>query len=149
MINRRRFLHITSAGAVGLLTGSFPSLMNNIPPVGAEVDKDEEFEPDLDISLRATTSETQIFPGNNTWVWSFQGQVLKGDPSRLMTLEGSYLGPIIRVNKGEKIRIRFTNDIPDVSIVHWHGLHVPTRKYLYLRIRGAQSGRDLLVPSPS
>jgi blue copper oxidase len=124
MINRRRFLHITGAGAMGLLTGGIPSLMN-ILPAGAEVDKEEKFQPDLDISLRATTSKVRIFPGNSTWVWCFQGETLKGDPSRLVNLESSYLGPIIRVNKGEKIRIRFINDIPDVSIVHWHGLHVP------------------------
>ncbi|SHH70110.1 multicopper oxidase domain-containing protein [Desulfofustis glycolicus] len=30
-------------------------------------------------------------------------------------------------NQGEKIRIRFENSIPEVSIVHWHGLHVPAK----------------------
>lgn len=123
MINRRKFLRITGTGALGLLTG-MPSLLS-IPPVWAEAGKENEFQPDLDIALIATSGQVQIFPGNPTWVWRFEGRVLKGDPSRLVNIEGSYLGPTIRVNKGEKIRIRFTNNIPDVTIVHWHGLHVP------------------------
>ena len=123
MINRRQFLRITSAGALGLLTG-MPSVLS-IPPVGAEADNEDEFQPDLDITLIATSSRVPILPGNPTWVWSFEGRVLRGDPSRLVNIEGSYLGPTIRANKGEKVRIRFTNNIPDVTIVHWHGLHVP------------------------
>jgi FtsP/CotA-like multicopper oxidase with cupredoxin domain len=35
------------------------------------------------------------------------------------------LGPIIKAHRGEKVRIRFRNDTPEKSIVHWHGLHVP------------------------
>ncbi|MGD9194185.1 MAG: multicopper oxidase domain-containing protein, partial [Desulfobacterales bacterium] len=35
------------------------------------------------------------------------------------------LGPIIRVRKNQKIRIHFKNNLPDRSIIHWHGLHVP------------------------
>jgi FtsP/CotA-like multicopper oxidase with cupredoxin domain len=122
--SRRQFLQITGSGAMGLLAGSIPSFVN-IPNAGAIVDKGGEFRPDLEISLTASSIEVPILPGRSTWVWSFQGQVLEGDPSRLVNLESSYLGPIIRVNKGEKIRIHFTNNIPDVTIVHWHGLHVP------------------------
>jgi FtsP/CotA-like multicopper oxidase with cupredoxin domain len=38
---------------------------------------------------------------------------------------GSYLGPTIRVRTGQKVRVRFTNELPEPTIVHWHGLHVP------------------------
>jgi len=40
-------------------------------------------------------------------------------------LPRSYLGPIIRAHRGEKVRIRFHNEISGKSIVHCHGLHVP------------------------
>ena len=48
-----------------------------------------------------------------------------GDPAGLINLQRTYLGPIIRAHTGQKVRIRFTNDIADETIVHWHGLHVP------------------------
>jgi FtsP/CotA-like multicopper oxidase with cupredoxin domain len=124
MINRREFLKITSTGAVGVFTGGVTSLLN-LPFAVAETNTASEFIPDLDIALTAAPDEISLFPGNPTGVWSFRGKVLKGDNKHLINLERSYLGPIIRVNRGQKIRIRFTNDIPDETIVHWHGLHVP------------------------
>ena len=43
----------------------------------------------------------------------------------MVALPGSYLGPILRVRQGQRVRVRFTNDLPEPSIVHWHGLLVP------------------------
>ena len=83
------------------------------------------FKPDLELALKATANEIPILPGDPTGVWQFQGQVLKGNPANLVDIERSYLGPIIRARKGQKVRIRFSNDIADQTIVHWHGLHVP------------------------
>jgi FtsP/CotA-like multicopper oxidase with cupredoxin domain len=40
-------------------------------------------------------------------------------------IPGSYLGPTIRLRKGQRVRIRFRNGLPEDSIVHWHGLDVP------------------------
>jgi FtsP/CotA-like multicopper oxidase with cupredoxin domain len=124
MINRRLFMRITGAGALNLVAGGLGSLFD-LPSAFAEAKTESGFDPDLDISLTAQPNHIQIFPGNHTRVWSFKGQVLKGEKTSLINLERSYLGPIIKVNKGQKIRIRFTNDIPDKTIVHWHGLHVP------------------------
>jgi hypothetical protein len=67
--------------------------------------------PDLDIALKATPAKVPILPGNPTGVWHYQGQVIKGDQASLINLERSYLGPIIRTHTGQKVRIRFTNDI--------------------------------------
>jgi hypothetical protein len=85
----------------------------------------QNFNPDLDIALKATPAEIPILPGNPTSVWSFRAQLLKGDPASLVDLERTYLGPVIRAHTGQKVRIRFTNNIADETIVHWHGLHVP------------------------
>ena len=124
MINRRQFLQVTGAGAASLLTGGISSLVN-IKETNAASNPSDEFLPDLDIALKATPAEISILPGNPTSVWRFQGKIIKGNQASLINIERSYLGPIIRVHRGEKIRIRFTNDIPDETIVHWHGLHVP------------------------
>ena len=124
MINRRQFLQISGAGAAGLLAGSLPSLVN-IEGARAASNPEGKFIPDLDIALKATPAEVPILPGNPTGVWHYQGHVLKGNRASLINLERSYLGPIIRTRTGQKVRIRFTNDIADKTIVHWHGLHVP------------------------
>ena len=60
-------------------------------------------------------------------MWKYEAALLKGDASVLTRLEGSYLGPIIRVKKGQRVRIHYANELPaeQPSIVHWHGLRLP------------------------
>ena len=124
MINRRRFLQITGAGAAGLLTGGLTPFLGTGRAIAAEQGS-SGFTPDLDIALKAAAGEVSILPGDPTGVWRFQGKLRQGDPTSLVNLERSYLGPIIRARRGQKVRIRFTNEIADQTIVHWHGLHVP------------------------
>jgi FtsP/CotA-like multicopper oxidase with cupredoxin domain len=84
-----------------------------------------EFNADVELQLTATHKRIAIFEGGSTDVWSYQGELLNGDASHLTENVDTYLGPTIRVKRGQKIRIYFKNNIPDVSIIHWHGLHVP------------------------
>jgi len=110
MINRRQFLQISGAGAAGVLTGGLTSLLS-AGRANAAGPGSSGFTPDLDIALEATAGEIPILPGNPTGVWRFQGRILKGDRASLVHLERSYLGPIIRARTGQKVRIRFTNDM--------------------------------------
>ncbi len=41
-----------------------------------------------------------------------------------MGYNGSFLGPVVKVTKGEAIRMHITNDLQDDTSVHWHGLEV-------------------------
>jgi FtsP/CotA-like multicopper oxidase with cupredoxin domain len=83
------------------------------------------FEPDVELALVATPDEVSILSGAATRVWRFTGTVIKGPASTVEAL-ASNLGPTLRFRKGQKVRIRFSNRLPDASIVHWHGLDVPT-----------------------
>ncbi len=85
----------------------------------------ESFEPDIDISLTATPTEIQLFSGEKTQVYTYRSELIKGESTSLQQIPNSYLGPIIRVKPNQKIRIRYNNELPDESIIHWHGLHVP------------------------
>jgi len=85
----------------------------------------EQFTPDVEIELTAKPSQSQILPGRPTDVWQFTGRVLKGPASCVEPVNASYLGPTLRLRRGQKVRIRFANRLPDASIVHWHGLDVP------------------------
>ena len=62
----------------------------------------QAFEPDVEIDLLATQRQVQILSGSMTTVWTYQGTLVKGDPSNLQAID-TYLGPIIRVHKGQKV----------------------------------------------
>ncbi|MFW6095058.1 MAG: multicopper oxidase domain-containing protein, partial [Bacteroidota bacterium] len=83
-----------------------------------------EFEPDVDIELTATPRQIQLLPGEKTKVYSYESKLIKGDDDNLEQLSNTYLGPIIKVEPEQKIRVRFKNQLPDESIIHWHGLHI-------------------------
>ena len=69
--------------------------------------------------------EAPILDGRATGVWRYSANLLKGPENTLTTLPDSYLGPLMRFQKGQKIRIRLRNGLPEPTITHWHGLHVP------------------------
>ncbi|GBD92630.1 multicopper oxidase mco [bacterium BMS3Abin05] len=63
--------------------------------------------------------------GPATRIQHYTAHVIKGDKDVVQALENSYLGPIFRLKTGQKVRVPFTNQIDQETIVHWHGLHVP------------------------
>lgn len=40
---------------------------------------------------------------------------------------GSMPGPTIEVDQGDRVRIVVHNELPEATVVHWHGLEVPNR----------------------
>ena len=125
-ITRRDFLKYSSFASALLLSATagarpFSSLsdtMSNTLEDGGE-------HADLDMILRAEFDEVPLLSGQMTKVLSYNAEVIRGDSDAVKHIEGSYLGPIINVRKGQRIRIQFQNKIHEKSIVHWHGLHVP------------------------
>lgn len=81
--------------------------------------------PDVELTLTAAPGEVSLLPGAATRVWRFTGQVTRGSSSALQALGESYLGPVIRLRRGQRVRIRFRNQTGEPSIIHWHGLDVP------------------------
>ena len=85
---------------------------------------DAAFEPDVELTLRAAPGEVVLRGTQPTRVWRFTGSVVKG-PASALTNGDSYLGPTLRLSRGQKVRIRFHNELAEPSIVHWHGMDVP------------------------
>lgn len=48
-----------------------------------------------------------------------------GAASQTLGINRSYLGPVLRVKQGQVLPFDVTNDIADVTTLHWHGLHIP------------------------
>lgn len=61
------------------------------------------------IELRAAPAEIEQ-AGRTLAVWAYDGTVP---------------GPILRVRLGERVRVRFRNDLPQPTTLHWHGVRVP------------------------
>ena len=80
---------------------------------------------DLAIDLTAGPAKLPIFSGAETSVWRYQAAVREGNPASVQELSDAYLGPILRVKKGQRVQVRLKNDLPDPTIIHWHGLLVP------------------------
>jgi FtsP/CotA-like multicopper oxidase with cupredoxin domain len=62
--------------------------------------------------LTAAAASTEFEPGNQNPTWGFNG---------------SYLGPTLVANRGEKVRVDVHNELPEATTVHWHGMHLPAR----------------------
>ena len=136
-LTRRQFLHLSGLGLGGLAVTSLLSACGvslepeTIAPLGSTAAPASGLATPpstgelVEISLRAARASYDILPGGATRVWQYQGSLLQGPPSSLQTLPDSYLGPILRLRRGQMLKVHFENQINEPSIVHWHGLSVP------------------------
>ncbi len=67
-------------------------------------------------NLRAEVVECEFLPGSHM------------GPARKVNAwgyNGSVPGPMIEVNEGDRVRVVFTNKLPEPTTIHWHGLEIP------------------------
>jgi FtsP/CotA-like multicopper oxidase with cupredoxin domain len=64
----------------------------------------------LEFNLEASITNMEIMTGKQTPVWSYNG----GLP-----------GPLIELNVGDRLIVHFTNNLPEATTIHWHGMRVP------------------------
>lgn len=121
-VTRRDFLRYAGIGSAGLLLG-LPKL--GLSALGVTETLPHGFAPDLWIELTAAPRSVALRSGPTTRIWYYAARVRKGDPASVQTWSGGYLGPILRLRRGQRVRIDFANRIDEPSIVNWHGLHVP------------------------
>jgi blue copper oxidase len=94
-------------------------------PEAGSTKASSDFAPDVEIELTAHPVAMQLLDGPKTDVFHYEAKLLEGKESNLKKIPGSYLGPVIKVKRGQKIRVIFKNNLPRESIIHWHGLHIP------------------------
>ncbi|HSK29306.1 MAG TPA: multicopper oxidase domain-containing protein, partial [Candidatus Limnocylindria bacterium] len=127
---RRRFLKQAGTALGGLLLGG-RALAASSTHAMSPAEATPDFEPEVEIELAAVVDEVSVLAGAPTAVWRFTGKVLRGNADALSFLQSADDGPsfvpVIRTRRGQKVRIFFTNRLPERSIVHWHGLHIVQR----------------------
>lgn len=78
-----------------------------VPPIA-----DSAVAPDgtrlFDLEMRQGTADLGHGPDTRTW-----------------GVNGDYLGPTIRVNRGDAVRMNVHNELGEASTLHWHGMHLP------------------------
>ncbi|HLR73509.1 MAG TPA: multicopper oxidase domain-containing protein [Pseudogracilibacillus sp.] len=77
-----------------------------IPPLLKDHDPDPN---KAEFHLNAQNATKEFVPGKKT---------------ETMGYNGDYLGPVIRVRKGEEVSVKVKNELDDVTTIHWHGLEV-------------------------
>jgi FtsP/CotA-like multicopper oxidase with cupredoxin domain len=79
-------------------------------PAPAHANSARPAAPVVDIELTAAVARLELVPGVATEVWAYNGQVP---------------GPVLEFREGDRVRVRFRNDLPETTTVHWHGMHLP------------------------
>lgn len=54
-------------------------------------------------------------------------QFLRGLTTPTLGINGSFLGPTLRLKNGSDVAISVLNQLNEPSTLHWHGLHVPAK----------------------
>lgn len=80
---------------------------------------------DVHLELHALPDQIAIRPGRNSQVWRYRSRLLHGERGILEEAEAPFLCPIIRVRRGQRVRIDLVDGLPESTVIHWHGLHVP------------------------
>ena len=133
MDNQRRHLLTRCATAAAVATLGLPAR-------GAATGSDASAAAGIDvhIELHAIQDSVAIRPGAATRVWRYQGRLLRGDASALDALAGTYVGPIIRVRRGQRVRIDLINALPESTVIHCTGYMCRRR---WTAIRATRSRR--------
>ena len=150
-VSRRDFLSLMGVGAAALtargmhLDRAFAELEgspHSIHPFNKLFIKPslQSTVPDIEINMHAITTAVPILPGTPTQVMSYRASLVKGDSSNLIGLPDNYLGPIIRARQGQRLKVNFTNDLPEDTTVHFHGPCIPSN------MGGHPHGTDVVHP---
>jgi len=93
---------------------------NSAPPAqpagwddGLLVPQADDINPDpnvVEVNLEAALAPLSLMPGLTTTAWTYNGRVP---------------GPLIRARVGDRVIVHFTNNLPESTTIHWHGLRIP------------------------
>lgn len=122
-MDRKQFLKYAFQGSA--ISLSLPSLLYCNSNAKSSSRPNPDFIPDLDVELTSVPGSSEILPGSPTDVYRYETRIISGHNDQITQLPGTYLGPVFMVKNKEKIRVRYKNQLPRESIIHWHGLHVP------------------------
>ena len=109
MYKRKLVGSLCIAAALAFITG--PATAHDKEAFGLQVAEDINSDSDIvEINLEAREDYVEIEPGISTKVYTYNGSVP---------------GPLIRARVGDTLIVHFTNNLPEPTTIHWHGLRLP------------------------
>ena len=75
-----------------------------------------------------TAASTQADDGARVLKAQVARVALRGDvaaPTPVWCYDGCVPGPVLRVKRGEEVRLRLANELPQPVGIHWHGIRAP------------------------
>lgn len=122
----REFGWLAAVAALAGISGCPPTQETGNQSINDRVGQlTADFNPTLDVSLKATSDQLAIVSGATTSVLTYKSTLITGGESQVASLPGSYLGPVIRARRGDRLRVRLINELSEPTIIHWHGMRVP------------------------
>jgi FtsP/CotA-like multicopper oxidase with cupredoxin domain len=64
----------------------------------------------VEVDLTARIAEVEVAPGARVRAWTYDGHLP---------------GPLIRARVDDRVIVHFTNNLPQPTTIHWHGVRVP------------------------
>jgi FtsP/CotA-like multicopper oxidase with cupredoxin domain len=61
----------------------------------------------VEVDITARVADVEVAPGKRVHAWTYNGSIP---------------GPLIRAHLGDRLIVHFTNDLPDPTTIHWHGI---------------------------
>ncbi|HHK74202.1 MAG TPA: hypothetical protein ENJ57_03440, partial [Rhizobiales bacterium] len=122
MISRRSALKAALFGSTALAAGTAFNLLANAPSKA-------------DTSFVNKLAIPPLLAGklqNGTRIFDLRMQkgttgFFQGIQTPTLGINGSFLGPSLKMRNGEKVRFNVTNAIGEPTTLHWHGLHLPAK----------------------
>jgi FtsP/CotA-like multicopper oxidase with cupredoxin domain len=92
-----------------------PTMVSHASSATPPVRGNQPIQPVMDggvkvFSLTASVVQWEIIPGVFSEAWAYNGQVP---------------GPVIRVGEGDRVRVTIKNQLPDSTVIHFHGPELP------------------------
>src|SRR4051794_3898468 len=101
----------------GLATPLPAASLASLAPLGWDSDlklaeaRDTDPDPTIvEVTLTARVAEVEVAAGSKVAAWTYDGHLP---------------GPLIRAHVGDRVIVHFTNDLPQPTTIHWHGIRVP------------------------
>jgi FtsP/CotA-like multicopper oxidase with cupredoxin domain len=64
----------------------------------------------VEVTMTAAPTRLALRPGAPTAVYAYNGRIP---------------GPTLEVHEGDRVIVHFTNELPEPTTIHWHGIHLP------------------------
>jgi len=130
--NRRKFLSYSLKGAAGLAAISLVpvgvnKIFNNNEMMNGNDSSGVPFSGGTPLPVPPLLKNMSSIPSKAEFQLSAQiakTEFIEGKETDTYGYNGNYLGPVIRVRKGDEVSIKVKNNLNEETTVHWHGLEV-------------------------